>query len=137
MMERMNLVEKAGTGILRMKDGMKEYGLNGPIIELDENWFSITFERDLQKYLKTDTPENKPVNEPVNEPVNLNQLQYQIFNCLKENPYITYDELVEKLKKGRNTIRLNIKKLKELNLIERIGADKTGHWRVKSTEKSE
>jgi ATP-dependent DNA helicase RecG len=75
MMERMDLVEKVGTGILRMKDAMKEYGLNEPIIEADENWFSITFERDVQKYLQTNTP--------VNTPVNLTQLQRQIFNCLK------------------------------------------------------
>ncbi len=73
---------------------MKEYGLNEPIIEADENWFSITFERDVQKYLQTNTP------------VNLTQLQRQIFDCLKENPYTTYDELADKLKKSRNTIRL-------------------------------
>ena len=131
MMERMDLVEKVGTGILRMKDAMKEYGLKEPIIEADENWFSITFERDVQKYSQTDTPVNTPVNKPVNKPVNLNQFQGQIFNCLKENPYITYDELSEKLKKGRNTIRLNIKKLKALNFVERIGSDKKGHWLVK------
>jgi len=133
MMERMDLVEKVGTGILRMKDAMKEYGLNEPIIEVDENWFSITFERDVQKYLQTNTP----VNTHVNTPVNLSQLQYQILNCLKENPYITYDEFAEKLKKNRDTIRLNIKKLKTLNLIERIGSDKKGHWLVKDTERNE
>jgi ATP-dependent DNA helicase RecG len=123
MMERMDLVEKVGTGILRMKDAMKEYGLNEPVIEADENWFSITFERDVQKYLQT------------NAPVNLTQLQWQIFDCLKENPYTTYDELANKFKKSRNTIRLIIKELKTLNLIERIGSDKKGHWLVKSTEK--
>ena len=127
-MERMDLVEKVGTGILRMKDAMKEYGLNEPIIEADENWFSITFERDVQKYLQTNTP--------VNTPVNLTQLQRQIFNCLKENPHMTYDELANKLKKSRNTIRLNIKELKILNLIERIGSDKKGHWQLKNTERN-
>jgi predicted HTH transcriptional regulator len=89
-----------------------------------ENWFNITFERDVQKYLQANTP------------VNLNQLQCQIFNCLKENPYITYNELAEKLKKNRDTIRLNIKKLKILNLVERIGSDKKGHWLVKDTLKT-
>ena len=87
--------------------------------------------KDVQKYLQTNTP----VNTSVNTPVNLSQLQYQIFNCLKETPYITYDELAEKLKKNRDTIRLNIKKLKTLNLIERIGSDKKGHWLVKGTER--
>ena len=110
-----------------MKDAMKEYGLNEPIIDADENWFSITFERDVQKYFQTNTP--------LDTSVNLTQLQQKIFNCLKENPHTTYDELANKLKKSRNTIRLNIKELKNLNLIERIGSDKRGHWLVKILEK--
>jgi len=133
MMERMDLVEKVGTGILRMKDAMIEYGLKEPIIEADENWFSITFERDVQKYLQA----NAPVNTPVNTPVNLNQLQRQIFNYLKEKPYITYDELAEKLKKNRDTIRLNIRKLKSLDLVKRVGSDKTGYWQIKGIERNE
>jgi len=49
---------------------------------------------------------------------------------------MTYDELTNKLKKSRNTIRLNIKELKTLNLIERIGADKKGHWQLKNIERN-
>ena len=50
LFQRMNLVEKAGTGIIRIKNAMKEYKLQSPQIETDENWFTITFKRpDLQK----------------------------------------------------------------------------------------
>jgi len=49
LMQRMNLVEKVGSGIMRMRESMKEYRLKEPVIETDENWFTIIFERpDLQ-----------------------------------------------------------------------------------------
>jgi len=43
LLQRMNLVEKAGTGILRIRNAMKEYKLEKPKIETDENWFTIIF----------------------------------------------------------------------------------------------
>ncbi len=96
LIREMDLVEKVGSGILRMKDAMKEYGLKGPIIEADENWFSITFERDTYQNPSENKHENKyknkhintSVNTPVNTPVNLNQSQKSIIDFLKENPYI-------------------------------------------------
>ena len=127
IMERMDLVEQIGSGILRMRDGMIEYGLEEPVIETDENWFSITFKRKEQ--------EHEQSIEPVKIPVNLTQLQQQILKCLMENPYMTYDELANRFKKSRETIRVNIKKLKALNLVERIGSDKKGRWQVKSKKK--
>ncbi len=45
LMQRMALVEKVGTGILRMNQAMDEYKLEKTIIEADENWFSIIFNR--------------------------------------------------------------------------------------------
>ncbi len=131
IMERMELVEQIGTGILRMRDGMKEYDLEEPLIEADENWFSITFKRKAQQQ----EPRIKDRKSSVKMPVNLTQLQRQILNRLLEQPRITYDELAEKLEKSRKTIRVNIKELKAMNLLDRIGSDKTGHWEVKTIEK--
>ena len=45
LMQRMALVEKVGTGILRMNQAMDEYKLEKPIIEADENWFHIIFKK--------------------------------------------------------------------------------------------
>ncbi|MCP5045985.1 MAG: hypothetical protein GY940_02365 [bacterium] len=70
MMERMNLVEKVGTGILRIQDGMKAYELSEPVIEADEQWFSITFERDVQRFSQW--------GEPLNQPLKSAQLQRKI-----------------------------------------------------------
>lgn len=45
LMERMELVEKAGSGLVRMEKAMKEYGLEKPNITANKNWFQITFRR--------------------------------------------------------------------------------------------
>jgi ATP-dependent DNA helicase RecG len=45
---------------------------------------------------------------------------------------VTYDELSKRLRKDRTTIRRNIQKLKEMNMIERIGSDKNGSWKIKN-----
>ena len=75
--------------------------------------------------------ENLPVNNnnlPVNLPVN--KTQKMILDLLKINPKYTYDELAEKSGKTRETVRVNLRKLEELGLISRVGADKNGYWKI-------
>ena len=68
--------------------------------------------------------ENLPVNLPVNK------TQKIILDLLKINPKYTYDELAEKSGKTRETVRVNLRKLEELGLISRVGADKNGYWEI-------
>ena len=49
---------------------------------------------------------------------------------MKQDDTITYNELTQRLRKDRSTIRRNIRKLKEMNIIERIGSDKNGSWKI-------
>ena len=46
--------------------------------------------------------------------------------------YITVEELRSNLIAGRETIKRDIRKLKQLKIIERIGSDKTGYWKIMS-----
>lgn len=45
LMERMELVEKAGSGLVRIEKAMLDYKLDKPDIKADRNWFHITFKR--------------------------------------------------------------------------------------------
>ena len=64
--------------------------------------------------------------EKLNAPVN--SLQLEILELIKKNNKISYDELAVKFDKNRTTIMRNIKKLKEQNLLKRVGSDKNGYW---------
>jgi len=50
LMHRMDLVEKVGSGILRINRALEEYKLKKPIIKADSNWFQIIFKRSIKSY---------------------------------------------------------------------------------------
>lgn len=91
---------------------MAEYGLSGPVIEPDENWFSVTLLRASK----------------VTEKVTENQAL--ILALMKKSPSISSLALAAKVGISDRKIKENIKKLKQLNLISRIGPAKGGHWKV-------
>ena len=62
--------------------------------------------------------------------VKLTQTQEGILNLIKENPHITQNEIALKLKIARETVNRNMKKLQEKKIIQRIGADKNGSWKI-------
>lgn len=64
-------------------------------------------------------------NNPVNDLVKRN-----ILHCLKQNPKAIYAELATNTGYSAATIKRHIQELKKLGLIERIGSDKTGYWKV-------
>lgn len=71
---------------------------------------------------------NDPVNvkyDLVNDPVKAN-----ILDCLMQHPKATYSKLAEKTGYSPATIKRHLQKLKKMGLIERIGSDKTGYWKV-------
>lgn len=55
--------------------------------------------------------------------------QKAIIQLLRENPQITIREMASTLGKNETTISMNIRQLKEHGVVERIGSDKTGHWK--------
>ena len=70
-------------------------------------------------------PKNDPVNDLVNDSVKRNILQQ-----LKQNPKANYRELADKTGYSTATIKRHIQELKKMGIIERIGSDKTGYWKI-------
>ncbi len=62
--------------------------------------------------------------------VKLTQTQKKIINMIKENSCITQNEIASKLNIARETVNRNMKKLQEEKIIQRIGADKNGSWKI-------
>ena len=61
---------------------------------------------------------------------NLNKLQNSIINLIMDRPNITQEELARLLDVDKRTIIRNFKVLIEEKYIERVGANKNGHWKV-------
>ena len=47
-----------------------------------------------------------------------------------EDKYITQEEIADKLGKNRRSIYRNIKTLRSMGVLERIGAKKKGYWKI-------
>lgn len=50
---------------------------------------------------------------------------------LSENPGYTMPQLSENLGVSRKTVALRLKSLKEKGIIERVGSDRKGYWKIK------
>lgn len=70
----------------------------------------------------------KKVTEKVS--VKVTENQKKIMDAIKENPFVTQDELVGIVGIARKNIISNMKRLQENGFIKRIGADKNGYWQV-------
>ena len=71
----------------------------------------------------------KIINDPVNDPVK--KRQNKILTIIRENPKITAVELAKQLNVSEKTIKRDLQFLRENNLIEHLGSDKKGYWKVK------
>ena len=119
LLQRIGYVEKAGTGILRMKKAMKDMGLKEPQIDIT-GFFTITFypyRKVGEKY-------------PEKYPEKINKTQEEILSIIKSNPLISRQEIASKLGLSLEAIKKSIATLKAKNILKRKGADKGGHWEV-------
>ena len=66
-----------------------------------------------------------------NDPVKFGKTATAIINAIIVQPTVTREMLAEQLKVSLSTIKKHLKRFKDLGLIERIGPDKGGHWKVK------
>lgn len=140
LMQRMDLVEEIGSGLIRINQMMEEFLLPHPVIKADDNLgFEIVFKRpDLQKMSIEQRMEkyNKQVTEKVTEKMTekmtekVTEKQQLIISYIKENKNITISEITKILNVSRKTVTANIRQLKEKGLIKRIGPDKGGYWVV-------
>jgi fido (protein-threonine AMPylation protein) len=72
-------------------------------------------------YIETVKGQDDTVNDTVND---------TLLGLIKNNNKITAVEISKYLKVSLSTAKRKIKSLKESGQIERIGSDKTGHWRI-------
>ena len=96
MMQRADLVEKVGSGIKRINDAMKNYKLDLPMIEYENIWFRIVFERpDLHKNSYQQRMIGKRLVDGLVD--GLVESQKEILELIQSNPKISKSEMSEKI----------------------------------------
>ena len=112
LFHRIQMVEKIGSGIRRIKEECKKHGKI--MFEIETNGYFIATFKLIEK---------------VGEKVGENEKK--IINLISQNKNITYSELASNINLSEKSIYINIEKLKQKGLLLRIGPAKGGHWVIK------
>jgi len=137
----LGLIEKYGSGIRRIVDYCKAENLPVPEFRNISDGFMVTiFGKEKEEVIKdvikvdienfTDRVTDR-VTDKVTVRVTANQKK--IIDHLKENKRITTAELAQKIGISQRKIKENIRKLKGMGLLSRIGSEKSGYWEVMGT----
>ena len=113
-----------------IKENQSEYynALNSSDKEADSSSFIEFILSLLLKTIEEIIETEKKVTVKVSVKVTVNQ--QKILDVIKENPFVTQEELAQIIGLSRKSIIQNMKKLQENGLLKRIGADKNGHWEI-------
>jgi len=86
---------------------------------------------EFKEQQQTGKLENAGVNAGANAGVKLSKAQEKILEIIAKDNSISQSEIAKRMKVNESTVYRNIEKLKELGVLERKGADKTGIWLIK------
>lgn len=126
-------IEQFGSGFKRIdslcKDSKVKYAY-----DISENGFTFIFYRKKVSagriVGKDGVQQNVTANVTVNRGVTLNKTEQAVFSLLTVNPSSTRNELAEATSKTVRTIQRALDSLRNKGLIERVGSDKTGCWKI-------
>ena len=115
-----HLSERSGKGMPLL---VSVYGKKA--FEIGEEFIKVTIPYNWQH--KFEDLVDKTVDKLVDK---LSKIDLLILKTIKENPYLSQPKIAEKCEIGKTTVQNTIIKLKELKIIERVGSNKTGYWKV-------
>lgn len=117
-------VQEFGEGVDRMFNEMEAAGLPAP--EYKDVAFMLNATIRNGAIIET----NGAINEAINEAIKLTETEQKIYQFIKENPTATKEIICKGLSLGKSTIDRAIRSLKNQNLLERMGSNKTGYWKA-------
>lgn len=106
-------VETYGTGLIRIRKMLKHD--TKMVLEEKGDFFVARLEKTAQKTAQKTTQKTT---------------QKHILELIDQNPGITRKELAEQLGKSESTIKEHLAKMKKQKLVQRIGSDRSGHWKI-------
>ena len=115
--KEIGLADELGSGVRNMVKYTKIYSGGVPILKEDD-------------IFRTIIPLVNPANSYENYTEKLNETQRKILELIKLNPNITQKMMMKETNLSRPAITLNLKQLKDKKVIERVGSDRKGYWKI-------
>lgn len=117
-------IESWGRGIRKINDAFDKAGLEKPKFEESEGGLLVTFKRNYPLM------DDKRINVTDNVTNNVTDRYKAILSMMNNDNKISTTQIATTLKLSKRTVLRDISILKERQLIERIGMEKTGYWLI-------
>lgn len=127
------LADELGSGMKNTYKYTKMYSGDEPqFVEGDVFRITIPLSEVATATIGTDviTPINGVINGAITGAINLSETEKRVLQFFKENPRSTKPIVASSVGIGAGTVERAIKKLKDLKLLERVGSNKAGYWKV-------
>lgn len=133
-----NIIEKWGSGIPRIMNEIREYGLQEPEFIIFENDFRVNIYR--KNYNTTQSTQGSTQNR-INttqdiskkeklDVKNLTETEKTIINTIINNPEMSQKQIADNLNWTVNKVKYYMKKFKQKNILKYEGTSQNGKWEI-------
>ena len=126
-----NIIEKWGSGIPRIMNEIREYGLQEPEFIIFENDFRVNIYR--KSYNTTQSTQGSTQNISKKEKLdvkNLTETDKIIINTIINNPEMSQKQIADNLNWTVNKVKYYMKKFKQKNILKYEGTSQNGKWEI-------
>ena len=134
----MHLIERWGTGMLRIAEMIREAGLGD--LEIIDGGTELRFNI-YRKHNTGQTPETEQISGQnvgqtpeaniQEELLKLSLDEKTVLKVLQTSPQIIVRDIAQQLDFSRSAVSRLMRKLKDKGIIERIGSNRKGYWKIK------
>lgn len=117
-------IESWGRGIEKICSACERDGVPQPEYTINPGDIMIKFTAPEDRVIRVTERVTVKVTDEVTDK------EQTVLSLLAEDPGYTMPQLAERLGVSRKTVAARLKKLKEAGLIERIGSDRKGYWKL-------
>ena len=133
-----NIIEKWGSGIPRIMNEMREYGLQEPEFIAFENDFRVNLYRKgyntgntTQGSTQDKTHTTQAISEKEKLDIkNLTETDKTIINTIINNPEMSQKQIADNLNWTVNKVKYYMKKFKQKNILRYEGTSQNGKWEI-------
>jgi ATP-dependent DNA helicase RecG len=115
LFERVDMVEKIGSGISRIIDAMKDAKLSKPVFKT-EGIFTVVFNRHTLERTTEETMEKTT--------------REKIIELIRDNPTITTKDIADSVGITAKGVEYQLAKMQEDKILIREGSKKSGNWKL-------
>ena len=126
-----NIIEKWGSGIPRIMNEIREYGLQEPEFIIFENDFRVNIYR--KNYNTTQSTQGSTQDISKKEKLdvkNLTETDKTIINTIINNPEMSQKQIADNLNWTVNKVKYYMKKFKQKNILRYEGTSQNGKWEI-------